>query len=76
MIYLLDQSHRPRLHTIPLVPIGRIQVLEVAGDMLCDLLDPPLHLVGGEVLVAGVHRLELRSIDGDEGCAEQAQLAA
>ena len=58
------------------MPIGRIEVLEVAGDVLGNLLDPPLHLVGGEVLVAGVHRLELRTVDGDEGRSEQAQLSA
>ncbi|MNE80722.1 hypothetical protein D3C80_1773210 [compost metagenome] len=41
-----------------------------------DLFDPPLDLVGGEILVTGVHRLELGAVDGDQGRAKQAQLAA
>ncbi len=56
--------------------IRRVQILKIAGDVLGDLFDPPLDFVGGEVAVAGVHRLELRPVDGDQGRAEQAQLAA
>ena len=75
-IQLLDQTTGPGLGRFALLPVRRVQVLQIAGDVLGDLLDPPLHLVGGEVAVAGVHRLELRAIDRDQGGAEQAQLAA
>ncbi len=44
--------------------------------MLGHLLQALLELVGREVLVAGVDRLELAAVDGDQGRTEQADLPA
>jgi hypothetical protein len=44
------------------VPIGGLELREIAGDALVDPLKPPLHFGLGEVLVSRIDRLELRSV--------------
>jgi hypothetical protein len=68
LLELLDLVFQPcnfRLWHSIAVPIGGLELREIAGDALVDLLQAPLHLRLGEVLVPRIDRLELRSIDGD-----------
>src|SRR6266702_3336967 len=55
-----------------LLPIGAVELVQIAGNALLDLRYAPLHLRACEVLVAIVHRLELAAIDRDAGLHEQA----
>ena len=71
---LLEPSD-PRLRNRLALAVGGLQLREVARDARLDPLEPPLHLGLGEVPIARIHRLELRSVDGDAGHAEQSQLA-
>ena len=59
-----------------LLPIGGVELLQIARDALLDLRHAPLHLGAREVLVAVVHRLELAAVDRHAGLREQAQGAA
>jgi hypothetical protein len=73
---LLLQSARARLGGLAFLAVGRVEVPQVTGDMLGDLLQALLELVGREVLVAAVHRLELAAVNGDQGAPEQTDLTA
>lgn len=73
---LLLQAFRSRLGGLAFLAVSGVQVAQVAGDVLGHLLQPLLELVGREVLIAGVDRLELATVDGDQGRAEQADLPA
>ncbi len=73
---LLRQPHGLGLGQLALLPVGRLQGRHVPLDAGLDLLHPPLDRGAGEVLVAGVHRLELASIDRRHGLREQPYLAA
>ena len=55
-----------------LLPVGAVELVQIAGDALLDLRHAPRHLRAREVLVAVVHRLELAAIDRDAGVREQA----
>ncbi len=59
-----------------LLPVGRVELGEIAGNALLQLRAPPLHLALREVLVAVVDRLELAAVDGHARRGEQAHLAA
>ena len=59
-----------------LLPVGGVELLQIARDALLDLRHAPLHLGAREVLVAVVHRLELAAVDRDAGLREQAHRAA
>ena len=59
-----------------LLPVGAVELLQIARDALLDLRHAPLHLGAREVLVAVVHRLELAAVDRHAGLREQAHRAA
>src|SRR5829696_4324938 len=59
-----------------LLPIGGVELLEIAGDALLNLHHAPIHLGAGEVPVTIVHRLELAAVDRHAGLREQAHRAA
>ena len=50
-----------------LLPIGAIELAQIAGNALLDLRQPPLHLCPRKVLVPVVYRLELAAINGNAG---------
>jgi hypothetical protein len=58
------------------LPVGRIELAQIARRALLQLGPPPLHLCPGEVLVPVVHGFELAAIDGDARRREKAHLAA
>src|SRR5271155_3227720 len=55
-----------------LLPVGTVELVQIAGDALLNLRHPPLHLRPGEVLVSVVHRLELAAVNRNAGFREQA----
>ena len=59
-----------------LLPVGGVELLQIARDALLDLRHAPVHLGAREVLVAVVHRLELAAVDRHAGLREQAHRAA
>ena len=59
-----------------LLPVGRLELAEVARNALFQLCATALHLALREVPVAIVDRLELGAVDGDARRREQSQLAA
>src|SRR5262249_16942475 len=59
-----------------LLPVGAVELVQIAGDALLNLRHAPLHLGSREVLVTIVHRLELAAIDRDAGFCKQAHGAA
>ena len=59
-----------------LLPVGGVELLQVARDARLDLATPPLHLGAREVAVAVVHRLEFAAVDRNAGGGQQAHLAA
>ena len=60
---LVLQTDGLGLSHLALLAVGRLQRRHVALDAGLDLLHPLLQLGLGEVLVAGVHRLELAAVD-------------
>ena len=60
---LLQAGRLGRARRRRFLPIGTVHLMQIARDALLDLLQPPLHLGVGEVLVAIVDRLELAAID-------------
>ena len=54
-----------------LLPVGTIQLVQIAGNRDFDLFHAPLHLRGREVAVAIVHRLELGAINRNAGLGEE-----
>ena len=72
---LLLQPDGLGLRQLALLAVGRLQRRHVALDAGLDLLHPLLQLGLGEVLVPGVHRLELAAVDRRHGVGEQVQLA-
>ena len=75
-IDLLHQPTGPGHGGLAFLTVSRVESLQIAGDVFGHLLHAFLQLGDGEVLVAGVHRLELRAVDSDQSGAEQTQLAA
>ena len=74
---LLFQAARLGLERLGrLLPVGGVELLQIARDALLDLRHAPLHLGAREVLVAIVHRLELAAVDRHAGLREQAHRAA
>jgi hypothetical protein len=73
---LVLQLRGAGLGGVALLAVGGVQLLEVAGDVLGDLLDPLLQLRGCEVFVARVHCLELAAIHGRHSLGEGADLPA
>ena len=59
-----------------LLPVGAVELVQIARDALLDLRHSPLHLGAREILVPIVDRLELAAIDGDARFAEEAHRAA
>ena len=59
-----------------LLPVGGVELLQIARNALLDLRHAPLHLGTGEVPVTVVHRLELAAVDRDAGVRQQAHQAA
>jgi hypothetical protein len=59
-----------------LLQIGRVELSEVTRDTLFKLCLAPLDLTLREVLVPRVHRLELRTVDGDARFGQQSESAA
>ena len=59
-----------------LLPVGSVELLQIARHALLDLRHPPLHLRPREVPVAVVHRLELAAVDRHAGLRQQAHRAA
>src|SRR5271154_1027232 len=55
-----------------LLPVGGVELLQIAGDASLDLRHSPLHLRPREVLVTIVHRLELAAVNRHAGFREQA----
>src|SRR6188472_4613500 len=58
------------------LPVGGVELLQIARNALLDLRHAPVHLGAREVLVAIVHRLELAAVDRHAGLREQAYRAA
>src|SRR5262245_36468296 len=58
-----------------LLPVGRVELGEIAGDALLQLRPSALYLRTCEVPVPIVHRLELAAIDGHARLRQQAHLA-
>jgi hypothetical protein len=58
------------------LPVGRIELVQIARGALLQLGPPPLHLCPGEVLVPVVHGFELAAIDGDARRRKKAHLTA
>jgi hypothetical protein len=50
-----------------LLPVGGVELLQIAPDTLLNLRDAPVHLGAREVLVAIVDRLELAAVNSDTG---------
>src|SRR5439155_5529978 len=74
---LLLQTARLGLERLGrLLPVGGVELLQIAGDALLNLCHAPVHLGAREVLVAIVDRLELAAVNGDAGLREQAHHAA
>lgn len=61
------QAGRLRLQDLILVPVGRLHGRQVSRNAGLDLLDSLLQLVGREILVAVVDRLELAAVDRNQG---------
>ncbi len=59
-----------------LLPVGGVELLQIARHALLDLRHPPLHLGPREVPVAVVHRLELAAVDRHAGLRQQPHRAA
>ncbi|VIO78438.1 hypothetical protein CI41S_62790 [Bradyrhizobium ivorense] len=59
-----------------LLPVGGVELAQIARDALLELSTPPLHLRSGEVPVPVVHCLELAAIDGDARRREKPHLSA
>lgn len=73
---LLPQADRLGLRQFALLAISCLQGCHVALDAGFDLVHPLLQLGLGEVLVPGIHSLELAAIDRRHGVAEQVQSPA
>ena len=58
------------------MPVGGIELSEIARNTLLQLRPPPLDFAAREVLIAIIDGFELAAIDGDAGCREQPHLAA
>ena len=52
-----------------LLPVGAVELLQIARDALLDLRHASIHFGAREVLVAIVDRLELVAVNGDAGLA-------
>ena len=77
LLDLLFQAARLGLERLGrLLPVGSVELLQIARDALLDLRHASVHLGAREVLIAVVHRLELAAVDRDAGFREQAHRAA
>ena len=59
-----------------LLPIGGVELAQVARHALLDLSQTPPHLCPREVLVTGVHRFELAAVNGDTRGRQQTYRSA
>src|SRR5215471_12186839 len=59
-----------------LLPIGGVELAQIARHALLDLLQPALHLRTREILVARVHRLELAAVNRHARARQQTKLSA
>ena len=59
-----------------LLPVGRVELAQIASHALLQLRPAPFYLAACEVLVAIVHRLELATVDGHARFRQQSHLAA
>ena len=59
-----------------LLPVGRVQLLQIAFYLLLYLFQAPLHLASRDVAAPIVDRLEFGAVDRHAGFREQANLAA
>jgi hypothetical protein len=64
------------LHLCGLRAIRGIQRIQIARDVLLDVLLAFIDLARSQVAVSTVHRLELAAFDGDDRLREQLELAA
>ena len=72
LLDLLFQAARLGLERLGrLLPVGSVELLQIARDALLDLRHASVHLGAREVLIAVVHRLELAAVDRDAGFREQ-----
>src|SRR5258708_11302467 len=72
--YLLSQAARLGFERLGrLLPVGGVDLLQIARDALLDLRHAPVHLGAREVLVTVVNRLEFAAIARNGGFCEQAQ---
>jgi hypothetical protein len=55
---------------------GAVELVQITGNALRDLLHAPLHLRAREVLITVVHCLEFAAIDRNAGSSEQSHGAA
>jgi hypothetical protein len=58
------------------LPVGAVELLQIARDALLDLRQAPRHLGPREVLAPVVDRLELAAIDRNAGLRQKAHRAA
>jgi hypothetical protein len=73
---LFEASGLRRARQRRLLPVGAIELVQIARDALLDLCQSPLHLGAREILVPIIDRLELAAVDGDASFGEQAHRAA
>ena len=73
---LLFNVRHPSLRNRRRLPIGPVQIDQVALDTLLQVLHPHVDLVLREVLVPRVHGLELAPVDRDRRLREQTYPAA
>ena len=59
-----------------LLPVGGVELLQIARNAFLNLRQAPLHLRLGEVLVTVVHRFELAAVNRDAGFRQQPHAAA
>ena len=58
------------------LPIGGVELAQIARNALLDLRQAPLHLPFREIIVARVHRLELAAVDRNARLRQQPHLPA
>jgi hypothetical protein len=74
---LLFEARRLRGERVRgLLPVGGVELAQIAGNALFELRPAPLHLRPRQVAIPIIDRLELAAVDGNAGCRKQTQLTA
>src|SRR5208283_648735 len=76
MRIVLDTDCLGRARQRRLLPVGAVELVQIACNALLDLRHAPLHLGAREVLVTIIDRLELAAVDRDAGLSGKAHRAA